>query len=447
MATIKSIALSNLLIDTQNPRLENIIEGQNDALRVIAKTQNRKLLVLAKDISKNGLSPIDLPIVMPVDEENRRFVVLEGNRRIAALKILENPEIIRGAVRDTLFKAFKQLGTEYQKQPIELIDCVVVSSREEADHWIELRHTGENEGAGIVSWGATEIERFRERRRGAKSPSLQILQFLEEKKIISPETRRKVPITSLKRLIKTPYIRKQLGIAFQNGVVVTNLPEKEVLKGLKRIVEDLASGKIKVPDIYYEKDRRKYIDSIAEDLPDKSKAFEEFFALSETPPEEKIAKTRAFHAKSSRPSRKKRITLIPIRGFSLSINQSRINDIYYELKRLKVDDFPNAVSVLFRVFIELSVDEYIERHNLEIDPRSSLSHKILTVAKHLKDRNLLNDQQLKVIRRYAQSNSFLGTTLTTMHQYVHNKYFHPAPGDLFASWDSLEPFFVAIWNR
>ena len=196
-----------------------------------------------------------------------------------------------------------------------MVDCVVISSREEADHWIELRHTGENKGAGIVTWGAAEIERFKERRRGAKSPHLQILEFLEERKAISPETRRKVPITNLERLIKTPYVRKQLGIEIQSGDVVTNLPEPEVTKGLKRVVEDLASRKVKVPDIYYEEDRRRYIDSIAEDLPDKSKAFPEFFALGEAPEEKKVRiRTRRI---KSKPPRRKRSTLIPIRGFSL----------------------------------------------------------------------------------------------------------------------------------
>ena len=444
MATIRSIGLSSLLIDTQNPRLESILEGQNDALRTIAATQNRKLLVLAKDILEHGLNPMEFLLVMPASEDGERYVVLEGNRRIAALKILENPEIVHGAIDDALYESFKRLSVEYQRAPIELIDCVVVSSREEADHWIELRHTGENKGAGIVAWGAAEIERFKKRRRGVKSPHLQILEFLEERKVISPETRRKVPITNLKRLIRTPYVREQLGIDIQNGDVVTNLPESEVTKGLKRIVEDLASGRVKVPDIYYEEDRRRYIDSIKEDLPDKSKAFPEFFTLGEAPEEKKV-RVRARGVRS-KPPRRKRATLIPIRGFTLNIDQPRINEIYHELRGLKIEDFTNAVAVLFRVFLELSVDEYIIRNGLHIDPMAKLSHKMQEVANHLKVRGILNDQQLKPVRRAAQSDSFLGTTLTTMHQYVHNQYFYPAPSDLLATWDSLEPFFVAIWN-
>jgi len=240
-------------------------------------------------------------------------------------------------------------------------------------------------------------------------------------------------------------VRQQLGIEIQNGDVVTNLPESEVIKGLKRVVEDLASRKVKVPDIYYEEDRRRYIDSIREDWPDKSKAFSEFFPLGEAPEEKKVP-VRARRVKG-KPPRRKRSTLIPIRDFSLNVDQPRINEIYYELRGLRIEDFTNAVAVLFRVFLELSVDEYITRKGLQVDPMAKLSHKIQEVANHLKTRGLLNDQQLKPVRRAAQSDSFLGTTLTTMHQYVHNQYFHPAPSDLLATWDSLEPFFVAIWNK
>jgi len=446
MSRIKSVALSSLLIDTQNPRLESVLESQNDALRTIAAIQNKKLLTLAKHILEHGLNPMEFPLVIPADENGKRYVVLEGNRRVAALKILENPEIVRGAVDATLYESFKRLSVEYQKDPIDMINCVVVSSREEADRWIELKHTGENKGAGIVAWGAAEIERFKRRRRGVRSPQLQILEFLEERQAISSETRRKVPITTLGRLIKTPYVRERLGIEIQNGEVVTSLPESEVMKGLKRVVEDLASRKVKVPDLYYAEDRRQYIDSIEVDLPDKSKALSETFVLGEAPREEpkQIARVQGVRSK---PSRKKRATLIPIRGVSLKIDQPRINEIYYELKGLRVEDFTNAVAVLFRVFLELSVDEYIRRHGLSVDSMARLSHKIQEVANHLKARSILNDQQLKPVRRAAQSDSFLGTTLTTMHQYVHNQYFHPVPSDLLATWDSLEPFFVAIWNN
>jgi len=380
---------------------------------------------------------------MPFDDTNNLYIVLEGNRRIVALKILENPEIVREAVDNSTFENFKKLSPLYLENPITAIDCIVVETRGEAQHWIELKHTGQNEGAGIVPWGASEAERFR-RRSGQKSPHVQILDFLEGRNYISGGTRHDIPVTSLKRLISTPYVREKLGIDIHDGRVTTKLAEDEVAKGLQKIVEDLASGHTRTGDIYYAKDRIDYIDSLnSTEVPDLSKATQESTVLEETV---KTQATRPRTTPRSQPSRRKRTTIIPVRGFSLRIEQSRINEIYHELRHLNINDYTNAVSVLFRVFLELSIDEYIEKNNLGIDLMSRLNAKMNEVGNHLKAQGKMSDQQLKPVRRAAQGDSFLGTTITTMHQYIHNQHFHPAPQDLIATWDSLQPYFEAIWR-
>ncbi len=77
---------------------------------------------------------------------------------------------------------------------------------------------------------------------------------------------------------------------------------------------------------------------------------------------------------------------------------------------------------------------------------AKLSAKMNAVANHLGKNNKLNDQELKPIRHIAQTDSFLGTTLSTLHQYIHNQHFFPSPGDLLSGWDNLEKFFVVIWE-
>lgn len=441
--TNKVIELSELLVDTNNPRIVDILKNQNDVIRAVASTQNKKLVRLANDIIEHGLNPTDLLLVMPFDNTKSLYVVLEGNRRIAALKILENPETIRGAVDNSTYEHFKKSGQSYLESPITAINCIVADTREEAYHWIELKHTGQNEGAGIVPWGAAEAERFR-RRSGQKTPHIQILDFLEVRNYISKETKQDVPVSSLRRLISTPYVREKLGIEIQDGRVTTKLGEDEVAKGLKKVAEDLASRRTRTGDIYYAKDRIEYIDSLdSTELPDLSKATPESSILEET------VKTKASKPTTtprSKPSRRKRSTLIPVRGFALRIGQSRINEIYHELRSLNINNYTNAVSVLFRVFLELSLDEYIDNNHLSIDIMSKLSAKMNEVGSHLKDQGKINDQQLKPVRRAAQRDSFLGATITTMHQYIHNQHFHPAPQDLISAWDSLQSFLEAIWK-
>lgn len=144
------------------------------------------------------------------------------------------------------------------------------------------------------------------------------------------------------------------------------------------------------------------------------------------------------------PSSAQRSTLIP-RSCIIRINQARINDVYRELKQLDIEKFSNAVAVLFRVFIELSVDAYVKRETMNIRERTPLDRKVEAVADKLHGEGKLDTQQVKAVRRATQKDHYLALSVDTMHQYIHNRFFLPAPADLRAAWDSLEGFIMQLW--
>lgn len=63
---IKDIPISSLILDTENYRL-GVQVGQSGTVKAMIAEQGEKLVNLAKDIVENGLSPIELIAVAPVD--------------------------------------------------------------------------------------------------------------------------------------------------------------------------------------------------------------------------------------------------------------------------------------------------------------------------------------------------------------------------------------------
>ena len=175
----------------------------------------------------------------------------------------------------------------------------------------------------------------------------------------------------------------------RNGKVSAGFDMERVAKALTQVVDDLASGRIRTGDIYHSNDRKAYVDSLpSETLPQPGREQPELFALDGA---DREAPTHPSTPRS-RPSASTRKTVIPSRGFSLVIKQDRINEIYHELRRLNFEHFVNASAVLFRVFLELSLDEYIKRHGIDAGPDSRLCHKLNVAANHLGDQGILDQQ-------------------------------------------------------
>lgn len=481
-----SLALSSLFLDVENPRLDNPQESQVEAVRALisASKQKQKLVSLAKDIALHGINPSEAMIVTA--SGTNQYVVLEGNRRLAAIKLLENPDSFKGLFSDKVQTTLQRLSREYQKKPIQMIQCVIARDRDEARHWIELRHEGEQGGAGVVRWGTIEAARFRQI-YGQKEIHLQVLDFLQDQGLLEPEERHGVPITSVKRVVEDAYAREKLGYEINRGEFIPGEDKLHLASLLKRVVDDISSGRKKVRDIYHKEDRIGYIDELLKDQdPLQSDASNTPEVVDSgtpdisgpVPPEpvsppaphitcDEVQATILAEAQGSGTAggtptlpgtgakrsislNKNRLTLIPQRTI-IRIPQARINEIYSELRRLPYADYINAAAVLFRVFLELSIDEYIRVHQPDFqkspdDNSYRLGKKLEEVAQHLVDAKKLSDQQVKPVKRAAQKDHFVAGSITTMNQYVHNAFFKPSPDDIRIAWDTLEPFILKLWE-
>ena len=86
MSKITQIQVLDIYLDTENPRHEHIDDQEKIIEYLVSK---EKIKPLAKDIASNGASPIELFAVL--EDGNGRYIALEGNRRLCALILLNDP--------------------------------------------------------------------------------------------------------------------------------------------------------------------------------------------------------------------------------------------------------------------------------------------------------------------------------------------------------------------
>lgn len=446
MAKTKNIKLVDLQVNTENYRFEPMA-GQKDAIDKLVDDQADKLYNLAEHIVQNGLNPNDRIQVAPSSLDPSKYNVMEGNRRTVAMKLLINPDLIDNQKHSNLKKKFKKLHEANSRNLIKSVECTVYDSPADADKWIKLKHAGESDGVGTVRWLAQQVQRFEEKVEGKSSIALQTIKLLQQSTDVPANIKSELSelkVTNLDRLLSDPDVRDMLGIEINGGIIQSDLEEKEVVKGLAQVATHLLDPKFNVKKIYTKQDRKDYIKKFPKtSIPNASAKAKKPWQFNNS------STTGTNPGKKTRATPKDRKTLIP-RSCVIKITKPKVNNIYYELLKLDVNNYTNACAVLLRVFFELSVDTYIEDNGLATLSAAKsgmdFQQKVFQVASHLESKKLADTAICKGIRVSAKdSNGILG--IDTWHAYVHNNRFSPSPSSLRLTWDGVQDFMVILWNN
>jgi hypothetical protein len=437
------VRVSELRLDPDNPRIFNE-EGQINLRQAILDEQGSKIAELADDIVKNGLNPMDRLMVLQPDKQKKEFVTLEGNRRAAALQILANPALLTDlTIPDSLRNKLSDLADNFDPKSVEPIAAVLMPDRESARRWIELRHTGENSGRGIVDWTGVQSARFRGDR------VLQLLEFVKKKGDLSETESKAVtinfPITTLDRLVSNPAVRQRIGVQIVDGEFFLMFPAEEAVKPLKRLVVDLATKKINVSSVKTKDQQIEYVDGLPKNVFPQGKKLPSPLALEQVLSE----KPKPAPPKPPPPPNPlNRKTLIPS-GFFLAIANQKAAQIFWELRSLNLDRFPVAGAVLLRTFVEAIIEIYMTTNSLPKKHTSgkhagkdlSLAERVETTLQHAGSK--LTKAEAKAARLALTSNDSV-ISVSRLHEYVHNPAVFPSRTDLIAAWSGVEAFFRVV---
>ncbi|WP_461666709.1 hypothetical protein [Gordonia sputi] len=485
--------IASLLLDERNPRFSDEVDSQEAAITEILAAAPTKLLNLARDIATEGtLNPTELPVV--VDEEGD-LVVVEGNRRLAALKLLRTPELAKAAGERTgidLVKRFKSL------QAVGIgpdnVEFFLADSREAARHWIELRHTGENEGVGVLGWEAWQANNYR-RRRGSQADRANVfceaveIEFPEDASLLEKVAQvRRERLTTLGRLVADPDVRRDFGFDLIEGEVYFDYTSEELFPGIDRIFSDLSTtgdDRVTVTSIKTKDQRKDYVKDRSDALPDRSQKLAEPRRPGETPPEAETeddsndntstsssdqsgsgthsgghsasdgdgsngsgssdSGSGSAGSNSGSKNRSKPLERVIFQGVRLPRVSVRVREVLRQAQKVNIVDSPQIAGIMVRIVVELVVTDAIQQKVVpakESDPlRTKLRKALLAI-----DPQCENPKKRRKDLEPAWTRSQDGDNIAVqaLHSFVHNVYGDAAPTDVRALSLAFRPLIEGV---
>ncbi|ETZ44754.1 parB-like nuclease domain protein [Mycobacterium avium MAV_120709_2344] len=263
------LSWADLVLDSENPRLDDGGDNNRETLNSLLESDTDKQITLAKDIASTGeLSPLDL---IGVVSEDGTYVVVEGNRRIAALKMLKSPELINDLRLRRRIEKIAEAGTG----PDE-VTCAWFDDRDAARQWILLRHRGEQEGRGVVPWTVEMQERY-SRDPGSQSDlALQVRTMMLTAYPTDPVLANELDTvfrggmatdgrkvqrrpTTLGRLLKDKFVQESFGFTVEDGEIILVGAEADVHAAFRQLIFDVSEG-LTARDINSREQIKTYVD-------------------------------------------------------------------------------------------------------------------------------------------------------------------------------------------
>lgn len=348
------IPVSRLHLDLSNPRHETV---ESEAEAIANLCDDELVAELAADIARRGaLSPLEVLGVVEMNGNPGHYVSLEGNRRTCALILLADPKRSPPAYRSQVQRLADSTS------PPTKIKAHVFAKPEDAKQWIDLRHLGQQGGAGIKEWNPTQKQRAAgaSQRSTARANTLAVLVLdrLLKRGLISKQDREKVKVTTLTRYLGTPGVRTIIGLDSPSSLSYTHDAD-EVDFALQRLVLDSinprSDGTFAVNSRSDSKKRVAYANSLKR----AGLAPTTHLPTSAPPPvPTKTTKSSASKATRSGPNPSKRKTLFDS-TLVVAHPDVVIRHLRHEAISLQVDDFCFSATYLLRAVVEQVMHLYL----------------------------------------------------------------------------------------
>lgn len=451
-------SINSLHLDLSNPRLKyrNVKLNQTEIIKFLIKNEN--VYDLAKKISEEGYFVGEEPIICI---EGDKKIVLEGNRRVATLKVLQDPSKYLSNIRSkTLQKNILANNIKTDRK----INCHIAPNRFHANPIIYERHKGEslkkwetgNQYAFVADMyydDGLSIEDIASVLNETPSKILKPLRaynlFLEAKDTLEREEGLTIEIdnfdfTNLERFYSYEEGKKILGVDFNadNAELIINIPREEFNKRLSVIFKRIIDAESFSREFNKEDDKKKYIEDLKNNY-----NFDLTVSSNEATTQSKSSQqtTSLDDQKNKVTTRKKKNRkrnsffdrIIPT-DVEIIFNNEKLDSLFDELKTMPNEKY-YSFAVLLRTYLEQSLYYYLKINQLFDNLSEKTNEKALEdsrkkvelVIKYLKNAHSIEQdidrENIMNILRFNSSKDYSNASLKIMLDYISNyelsKYF------------------------
>lgn len=485
-------SVDNLKLWQENPRLDpssRLVKVRDFVEELISDANDKQdFIELITSIANRGFESFD-PIVVWQDENDKNFYVAEGNRRTMALKLLRDPEKAPMTIRKTIIK----LSRLIDRDSIEKIRVCVSPSYEDARWYILQRHSN---ASHQVKWQRLQQQRFiitvydsvgqdideTVRITGFKRASIvEALRYVkirdiathqEVTKYLTVDEREQVyshriSMTVLERWFGNSQVREAWHIEFSDVGVIINANLNDFYIAYAKFLKLMLNKNNDLGVIVNTRTIDSHFQTIFDYLPEVRLKQDDVDVTTGAPQTDMtpVAPSEPNSGAISPPQPdegtdpdqgsddegKLRLKGNPNRRqltdiyHEVKVRSYKIRALFEELQKLPLRKYPNVAAASIRIFLELSVDEFINASELqqEVARRSKKAYNDVTLKQKLvalRD-GLIGDQEAdKIIDTLLHNgNDF---SLNTLNEYIHGtKSYKVEPQFLNRFWDMLLPLF------
>lgn len=454
------LPVEDLLLDLENPRI-GAATNQSNALNSIIDLSLDHFRTMMKSIKDNGLDPGDSLYVISEESSVDGYTVVDGNRRISALKVLFDPTILQGtSLPSSIVKQLTSIAQDFDPKKFGAVSVVLFDTREAANDWILRRHGRGLDGEGRIGWNPLETQRFQN-----DWTVLDILDFVERNSSFTadlwPTIRAAVfnNSSTLRRFIDAKSARDWLGIEVieKGGARIPGFKSdtKFALNVLSQIFHDISINKINSRSYNKASEISGYFDALPDDLhPDDAHTGPLKLFRNETLEDDVVRPRNTQPKRTPKPPQKTtkpkppRATLAPTRHAFNQPQTIKGQELLREASKIKLIDYPLACAYILRAFLEHTVDTYMTAHDMpfwENQKQLELSIRASRVLDHIQNSGIALAKDLKGVRRTLTTKAD-PASIQALNDYHHNKYQIPGIDILRDAWDSAEPLFIAVYG-